>query len=961
MDDSAYQELVKFIWNDGSKDPVDFQSIPEALLERPELWTRISSAAAAENTPPRQRAALIALLCDLSDPACTEAAQARLQEIAEASSPRTGPAWFGVEPLRCVLRAAAAKHRSDWDAAAAELDEVFRDKAGIVSDSLRIVRENVRSSYIGALANTLNVKVFALLLQDLQTQHKYDEETVAIFLNQGSDEHLRAAMQYMRASLEIFTDSRISDAGIRMTILKCLVRATEDQTERDAWIREMVCLGSIDESLTAIELLSSLPVEREANSRAVRQLLWKLLDQDVDPQSQSVQRTIRSLQRVDPKEYEDEVQDLKFEGSGQRATRHPGLRRKRDAYHLFLSTPAEEAADLPDIVDLLRSVQWLRGQGGDSRIMLPESKRRRLYAGICRLHELRTLARMIESPESDCDLSSNYDADLTCPIHWATPHSHQKFMNLMRVESTRHLSQRALSRFRELAQESFEFRLSREGMAFLERDGRKPFHRWQRVALDSWAAHGRQGLVSAATGSGKSQLGVAALLESQERPAAAILLTHRLALKGQWKKDELRAIPEAQDIEGYAPDSGLQRFIDNGPNRNLWELSCEDPKSDIETFRPEAGQVLLSLDISLANRPLLLPDSQESSLLVADEVHRFNSQGSRSIIFHQFSRKLGLSATIGSRDTAIREAFGHVVCDYQLGHAIADGITSEFALLTIRVPLLRKTRVWGKEKHEMTLVAPVDAEPEMAQALQDQIDHAQRILKETRTQLDNAGFSPDTKECFAHAVDRVQLERDPRFQGLARNYTKAKRDLDTLMARLYETYSVLDLLAESIRANKYTLIFANWNSEGDRISKQLQAHGVKVVSLNADTEQLERNNAFSDLHCGLIDALVAPRILDEGVNIPKARCGLILGPGVEGYRQAIQRAGRVLRLNDDRKPSLIVLAAGINTSEDPNFNSSDSTHAILARFASDGQVYIRDHTDTAEIKSMLDRFGLRGG
>lgn len=53
--------------------------------------------------------------------------------------------------------------------------------------------------------------------------------------------------------------------------------------------------------------------------------------------------------------------------------------------------------------------------------------------------------------------------------------------------------------------------------------------------LLSWAAHGRKGVVSAATGTGKSRVGVAAILESiNERPV--VLLSHRLAIKGQWKR-----------------------------------------------------------------------------------------------------------------------------------------------------------------------------------------------------------------------------------------------------------------------------------------------------------------------------------------------------------------------------------------------------------------------------------------
>jgi RNA polymerase primary sigma factor len=45
--------------------------------------------------------------------------------------------------------------------------------------------------------------------------------------------------------------------------------------------------------------------------------------------------------------------------------------------------------------------------------------------------------------------------------------------------------------------------------------------------------------------------------------------------------------------------------------------------------------------------------------------------------------------------------------------------------------------------------------------------------------------------------------------------------------------------------------------------------------------------------------LSAPRILDEGIDVPAADLGIIVGAS-NSRRQMIQRTGRVLRTKDDR-------------------------------------------------------------
>ena len=68
--------------------------------------------------------------------------------------------------------------------------------------------------------------------------------------------------------------------------------------------------------------------------------------------------------------------------------------------------------------------------------------------------------------------------------------------------------------------------------------------------------------------------------------------------------------------------------------------------------------------------------------------------------------------------------------------------------------------------------------------------------------------------------------------------------------------------------------------------------GFRVVRYSSD--DIERQSLLSEFTRGYLDALVAIKCLDEGVDIPAANLAIILASDAS-ERQFIQRRGRVLR------------------------------------------------------------------
>ena len=76
--------------------------------------------------------------------------------------------------------------------------------------------------------------------------------------------------------------------------------------------------------------------------------------------------------------------------------------------------------------------------------------------------------------------------------------------------------------------------------------------------------------------------------------------------------------------------------------------------------------------------------------------------------------------------------------------------------------------------------------------------------------------------------------------------------------------------------------------------------GMKTEPYTAETKPEKRLQLQQRLARGEIQALVAMKCLDEGIDVPEARTGIFMA-STQNPRQFIQRRGRVLRLLDGEK------------------------------------------------------------
>ena len=233
-----------------------------------------------------------------------------------------------------------------------------------------------------------------------------------------------------------------------------------------------------------------------------------------------------------------------------------------------------------------------------------------------------------------------------------------------------------------------------------------------------------------------------------------------------------------------------------------------------------------------------------NSLLIADEVHTAGSTQYRRILRNDFTYRLGLSATpIRPRDEEgtefVLDYFDDIVYELTLQEAIDLKILCEY-------------------NYHVYVVTLTDTENEEYQRLTKKIA---KLLK-------------SGKDRISRSINRLTIERSRIIKSAS------------------EKITILDLIIQD-HPLKMGMVYCADIDQADKVCHRLSQQGM-IVSRFTSQEDKQRSQILNDFSQGRLDALVAVKCLDEGVNIPAAREAIILASDTS-ERQFIQRRGRILR------------------------------------------------------------------
>ena len=106
-------------------------------------------------------------------------------------------------------------------------------------------------------------------------------------------------------------------------------------------------------------------------------------------------------------------------------------------------------------------------------------------------------------------------------------------------------------------------------------------------------------------------------------------------------------------------------------------------------------------------------------------------------------------------------------------------------------------------------------------------------------------------------------------------------------------YEVLNRFAPVMEKSNGTILFTQTVSAANNAITRLDPL-LKIDLITGATGRNEREKLLNSLREGTLDVIAAPRVLDEGIDVPDANLGVVISAS-RTRRQMIQRMGRILR------------------------------------------------------------------
>jgi superfamily II DNA or RNA helicase len=393
----------------------------------------------------------------------------------------------------------------------------------------------------------------------------------------------------------------------------------------------------------------------------------------------------------------------------------------------------------------------------------------------------------------------------------------------------------------------------------------RELYRWQLDALVSWLRCGRRGVIEAVTGSGKTDVAIAAAADALDRGRFVLVVVPSRVLMEQWHGRLRAALPHAR----------IGRLGDNGRDE------------------PASCDVLVATRHSAAaHKPLPLGDA--GGLLIADECHGLGGGILRRALLAQYEERLGLTATLERSDDAVTELllpyFGGICYRYGFEQAIADGVCAAPRVAFVGVPLSPEERA-------------------------DYISTEQRLVSARHHLRLVRGMPLDPFGEFLAAVAHL-AERDAGPDGrAARDYLDAFSKRRLIVAQSSGKYELLGHLAPAIKAADGALLFTETVRAANHAINRLDPL-VSIDLITGSTARRQRREILGDLRFRKLDVVAAPRVLDEGVDVPDANLGIVMSAS-RTRRQMIQRMGRILRRKRPGVGARFVIMFAKDTLEDP--------------------------------------------
>lgn len=385
------------------------------------------------------------------------------------------------------------------------------------------------------------------------------------------------------------------------------------------------------------------------------------------------------------------------------------------------------------------------------------------------------------------------------------------------------------------------------------------FYRYQEEAIASWVGENYRGIYDMATGTGKTYTGlgsIAKISKDLDDELAVIIVCPYQHLVEQWVEDVVKF--NINPIIGYS--SSAQKNWKKRLSNAIRDQKIRRDKRFFCFVTTNATFVsgFVQEQISKIKMPILL---------VVDEAHNFGAPTYARCLDEKFDYRLALSATLGRHHDEEGKAFlyhffGKKCIEYPLSRAIEEDKLTRYKYFPIIVYL-----------NEDELSSYEQLSYEMSKCLIRD--------KKGNRKLNKRG------EILALQRSRIVAGASEKLAALRENIFPYIHSNNLLI--YCGATNVLDEKADRSSTNEGDI------RQIEAVTKILgNEFGMAVSKFTADEDMETRKLIIDRFQKKKLQAIVAIKCLDEGVNIPGIRTVFILA-STTNPKEYIQRRGRVLR------------------------------------------------------------------
>lgn len=432
---------------------------------------------------------------------------------------------------------------------------------------------------------------------------------------------------------------------------------------------------------------------------------------------------------------------------------------------------------------------------------------------------------------------------------------------------------------------------------------------YQKLAIEHWKDQQYISIFEMATGSGKTFTSLKALNHFKKTNGylRCVLVVPLVTLVEQWE-NEVRSLVDGVTIINATGANSKWRSDFRKISQSAM-LGTDDDFILITTYSTFSTQDFRDLVNSYPKNELIL---------IADEMHNLVTENNiNTASSDKFKYRLGLSATptrLWKQDESsiVRNLFGGKSFVYSLADAIKSKALVEYVYQAVPIHL--------------------------------------------------------TEEEFDDYLDLSK--QASRLSHFASNKSKGPNPLATILTKraiikkqAENKFFALNQLIDTLKKRgdfQNALIYVDSNSSLTNVQLILTEKHIKSSKFTGDESLNQRNKVIKSLYSKQIEAIIAIKCLDEGVDIPSATIGIFLSNNTDP-REYVQRLGRVLRRHEPTNKNLayvfdfIVLPPTTVGSDNSVARNLVKTEVRRIKFFE--ELAKNENEVREELGSILDKFG----